>query len=128
MQRPLIQKNGIALLLVVLALGMLSMGTLSVLAINSLNGFLEANDMQVGLATRAEVMGCLDEALIQLKKDNDFASSTVTTSNATCTLVATTPVAGQRLIVLSLTDQGFTRSVRATVTLSPFAVTQVNEP
>ena len=128
MTKHLPKKNGLALLLVVLVLGTLSMGTLSALAINGLNGFLDANDLRTALAVRAKVMGCLDEALIHLQKDNAYAPATVVSSNATCTLAITTPLSGQRQIITSLVDQGFTRSVHATITLSPFAVTKVTEP
>lgn len=122
------KKNGMALLLIVLVLGMLSMGTLSALAINSLNGFLDATSMNTAQIVRAKVMGCLDEVFIQLQKTNTYAPATVTTSNATCSLSITTPSFGTRLIIASLTDQNITRSARANVIVSPFSVTQVNEP
>lgn len=128
MPQHLPKKNGMALLLIVLVLGVLSMGTLSALAINSLNGFLDAKSTAVALSVRAKVGGCLDEAIIHLKKDNAYAPTTVTSNNATCTLTITTPTTGHRLVLVSLVDQNFTRSIRATVTLSPFAITQVNEP
>ena len=117
-----------ALLFIVLVLGMLSMGTLSALAINSLNGFLDATSMNTSQIVRAKVMGCLDEAFIQIQKTNTYAPATITTSNVTCSLTVTTPSFGQRLLIISLTDQNITRSTQANVIVSPFSVTQVNEP
>lgn len=126
MQSP--EQRGIALLFIVLIIGSVSLGSLAILARGSVNGFVDANNALTSLAVRAKVMGCLDETLIQLQKENGFAPATVATGSATCTLAVTTPLAGQRLLVLTLADQGFTRSVRANVTLSPFVVTQINEP
>jgi hypothetical protein len=128
MLKRLPKKNGMALLLIVLVIGTVSLGALSALAINSLNGFLDAKDFHTAISVRAKVMGCLDEALIHLQKDNAYAPNSVISSNATCTLAITTPNNGQRLIITSLVDQNITRSVHATVTLTPFAVTQVTEP
>ena len=100
MLKRLPKKNGMALLLMVLVLGSVSLGTLSALAISSLNSFMDANDLRTALAARSKVMGCLDETLIQLKKLNTYAPATVVSSNATCTLAVTTPVSGQRLLVV----------------------------
>ncbi len=116
------------MLFIVLILGSVSLGALAVLVRGSINSFVDANETRIAQTVRAKASGCLEEVLIQLQKDNDFAPASVTTGDATCALTVTTPVAGQREVVVSLTDQSMTRSMRATVTLSPFAVTQVTEP
>lgn len=121
-------QRGMTLLFVVLIMGSVSLGALAMLVRGSIHGLVDANDMRTAQIVRAKVAGCLDEVLIQLQKDEDFAPATVATGNATCTLAVTTPTSGQRLVVVALTEQGVTRSMRANVTLSPFAVTQVNEP
>lgn len=121
-------QRGMTLLFVVLIMGSVSLGALAMLVRGSINGLVDANDMRIAQSVRAKAAGCLDEVLIQLQKDNDFAPLTVATGDATCTLTVSTPTTGQRLVVVGLTDLGITRSMRASVTLSPFAVTQVNEP
>lgn len=122
------EQRGASLLLIVLILGTVSFGALSVLARGSTDGLLNANDARVAETVRAKVMGCVDEVLIQLQKSADFAPATVTTGDAVCALAVTSPTAGQRLAVLTLTDQNFTRSVHVLVTVSPFAVNEVAEP
>lgn len=117
-----------SLLFVVLIMGSVSLGALAMLVRGSIGGLVDANEARLSQTMRASVAGCLDEVLIQLQKDNDFAPATIFTGDATCTLTVTAPSADERLVVVSLTEQGITRSRRATVTLSTFAVTEVSEP
>lgn len=121
-------RAGVAMLLNVLIMGTMSLIFASVLARSSLDNFLDSNRALSALSTRADLFGCLDEAIIQLQKDNNYAATTVYVGDATCAMAITTPASGQRLISLSLTETDITRRVSATVTLSPFAVTQVTEP
>lgn len=120
--------TGAVLLLNVLILGTASLVLATVLARGSLDNFLDSSRSLSAMNTRADLLGCLDEAIIQLQKDNNYATTSVYVGDATCTMAITTPVSGQRLITLSLTETDITRRVSATVTLSPFAVTQVTEP
>jgi hypothetical protein len=60
--------------------------------------------------------GCLDEALIHIQADANFADSTVTTGDATCTLTITTPQAGQRLVVVRYTENGLSYGLNVVVT------------
>ncbi len=122
------QQRGASLLLIVLIIGTVSFGALAVLVRGSTDGLVNANNARIAESVRGAVFGCLDEMLIQLKNDGDFAPASVTTGDEICTVTVTTPGAGQRQVTLVLTDQGFTRSVTALVTLSPFAVNEVTEP
>lgn len=122
------QPQGFALLLNVLVLGIVSVTAAAILARGSLDGFMDSQQALSAWSTRAKVFGCLDEAIIQLDKNNDFADATVFMGSATCTLTVTTPAAGQRFVVVSLTEAEITRQVTALVTLDPFAVDQITEP
>lgn len=120
--------RGIALLFIVLIIGSISFSTLAILTRGSVNGFVDANNAHIARAVRANAFGCLDEVLIQLRKDGDFAPPTIVTGDAVCTLTVTSPGSNERLVVVSLTDQGYTRSVRATINIDTFTVSQVTEP
>lgn len=122
------QPRGAVLLLNVLVMGVVSVAAAAVLARGSLDSYLDSATALQAWNTRADDFGCLDEALIQIKKNNDFANPTIFTGDTTCTLAITTPGVGQRLVVVGLTEGTITRQVTALVTLSPFAVNQVTEP
>ena len=120
--------KGAALLLNILVLGTVTVVGAAVLARGSFEGFLDSVDGLGAWKTRANTFGCIDEVLIHLKKDHNFAPTSVYTGSATCALAITIPASGQRSIVASLTEGNIIRNVTATVTLDPFAVTQITEP
>lgn len=120
--------RGVIVLFTVLVLGVVAISAATVLARASLEGYLDAVAAQQAWNTRAKVFGCIDESLIHLQADNDWAPVSVTIGSATCTIAVTTPSAGTRQLVASLSENNVTRQATAQVTLSPFAVTQVTEP
>ena len=122
------QPRGAVLLLNILVMGVVSVAAAAVLARGSLDSYLDSATALSAWNTRAQVFGCLDEVMIQIKKNNDFSSETIFTGDATCTLTITTPGVGQRLIIVSLTENNITRQVTVLVALSPFIVNQVTEP
>lgn len=119
--------RGAVLLLNILVMGSVSIMAAAVLAHGSLSGFIDSNATLAAWNTRADVFGCIDEALIQIKKNNSFAATSVYSGTATCTMAITTPSAGYRSVVATLTEGTNTRKATALVTLSPFAVTQITE-
>lgn len=120
--------KGAVLLLNVLVIGTVSVIGAAILARGSFEGFLDSAETLNAWNTRADVFGCIDEAIIHIKKDNDFTTPTLFTGSATCTITITTPGSGQRSIVATLTEGKSTRKATALITLSPFAVTQITEP
>lgn len=122
------QSKGAVLLLNVLIIGSVCLIGASILARGSFEGFLDSSETQSAWNTRADVFGCIDEAIIHLKKDNNFTAPTLFTGSATCTMTITTPASGQRSVVATLTEGKNTRKATALITLSPFAVTQITEP
>lgn len=120
--------KGAVLLLNVLVIGTVCILGASILARGSLDGFLDSAETLNAWNTRADVVGCIDEAIIHIKKDNNFTAPTLYTGSATCTMTITTPTSGQRSVVATLTEGNITRKATALITLSPFAVTQITEP
>lgn len=127
MRQTLIQSRGVIMVFLVLIIGSVSLASAAILARGSLGGLVDAASQNDAFATRAEILGCLDEVLIHMQKDDTYAPETVFVGSATCDLAVTTPGAGQRSISLTLTEGDVTRRLKADVTLSPFAVTQVVE-
>ena len=122
------QAKGAVLLLNVLVIGTVSVIGAAILARGSFEGFLDSAETLNAWNTRADVFGCIDEAIIHIKKDNDFAEPTLFIGSAICTMTITAPSSGERSIVATLAEGKSTRKATALVTLSPFAVTQITEP
>lgn len=119
--------QGVILLFLVLILGSTSLAAAAMLTRGSLSGLIDANQHVTALGVREKVMGCLDEAFIQLQKNTSWAPASVSMGPATCTVAVTSSGTGQKTITLSLTDSGITRKVKAIYNESPFSVTQVIE-
>ena len=77
---------------------------------------VDSNQQVLASAVRMKTYGCLDEALIQLQADANFADPDVTTGDATCTLTVTTPVAGQRLVQVRYTENNLSYGLDVVVT------------
>lgn len=120
--------KGAALLLNVFIIGTVAMLGAGILATSSVDSFLNKTDILNAWNTRADLFGCLDEALIHLQKDSAFAPNTTATGEVICATIITAPTTDTRSIVLSFTEGKNTRRLTALVTLSPFAVTQITEP
>lgn len=120
--------RGAVLLLNILVIGTVSIMATAALARGSLSGFIESNAALNAWNTRADIFGCMDEMLIQIQKDNAFTTQSIYSGTATCTVSVTTPSAGTRSIVVSLTEGNNTRKATSLITLDPFAVTQITEP
>lgn len=119
--------RGVILIYVVLILGSVSLAAMAMLARGGIHAFADSTEGSASFAVRSELLGCLDEVLIQLQKDDLYAPANVSTGYATCQLSMATPASGQRTATLTLTEGSVTRRVVAHVTLSPFSVTQVVE-
>ncbi len=119
--------RGVAVLLNVLILGVTALMATAILARGSFEGFLDSADGLSAYSTRAKVMGCLDEALFQLKRNNNYAPTSIFIGSATCTSVVTTPSSGVRKFAISLTEGAITRRISVTITLSTFTVTEILE-
>lgn len=118
--------RGVILLYTVLLLGIASVIALAVVSQASLGSFLDANTEIDALEARAEIMGCVDEFIIQVQKDADYAPATLSTGSVTCDLTVT-PNGTTRSGLLTLTEGDITRGVRVDVETSPFSVTQITE-
>jgi hypothetical protein len=82
----------------------------------SIGRIVDSNQLVQASVVRAKTYGCLDEALIWLQVDANFAETSVTTGDATCTLTITTPVAGQRLVAVRYTENDLSYGLNVTVT------------
>lgn len=77
---------------------------------------VDASQLVDATEVRAKTYGCLDEALIRLQADSNFADTEVTTGDATCAVTITTPTSGQRLIEVRYTENNLSYGLDVTVT------------
>lgn len=119
--------RGAVLLSLVLILGVVGTAALFLLAQSNLSGVTDTNNQTKAAKVRAATFGCLDEALIQLTKNANYAPTTIVTPAATCTSTIMNLGGTSRRVQLSYTALGITRRITATLTVSPVAVTGVLE-
>lgn len=96
--------RGAILLMTVLVMGAAAFVGFLALSRVSIGRVVNANEMVRASALRAKTYGCLDEVLIWLQSDANWNETSVTTSDATCTVTITTPQTGQRLMKVRLTE------------------------
>ena len=119
--------RGVVLFFIVLIFASAGVIALSVMARSGLYTFLDATQQIDSWGTRTETFGCVDEFLIQLRVDEDYAPAQIDTLDAQCDLLVTTPVSGQRQAVFSWEQRDLIRHVIVYVTLSPFEVMSITE-
>lgn len=120
-------QKGTVLFFTVLVLGTASAIALLALSRAGIDTFSDAEAQSRSLVVRENLFGCMDEVLIQFQVDPDFGETEIETVDAECDAVITTPLYGERDVVLTLTEGDVTRGVRVEFTLEPFAVTRVIE-
>ena len=108
--------KGAILLMTVLVMGAAAFVGFLALSRLSIGRVVNANEIVRASSLRAETYGCLDEVLIWLQADPDWNETSVTTSDATCTVTVTTPQSGQRLIQVRLADSELQYGLNAVVT------------
>ena len=108
--------RGAILLMTVMVMGTAALVGFLSLSRTSIGRIVDSNQLVQASVVRAKTYGCLDEALIWLQADANFAETSVTTGDATCTLTITTPVAGQRLVAVRYTENDLSYGLNVTVT------------
>ncbi len=119
--------RGAILLSLVLILGVVGTAVLFLLAQSNLSGVTDTSDQGKSLTARAVVLGCLDEALIQLSKNASYSPATIVTPTATCTSTVTNTGGSNRTVQLGYASGAVTRRITATLSVSPVVVTGVME-
>lgn len=75
-----------------------------------------------GSAAASAADGCVEEALLQLRRDSAYVGGTATVGDAACTITVNGS-GGSRTVTVTGTVGTATRTVTVGVALSPFAVT-----
>lgn len=75
-----------------------------------------------GSATASATDGCVEEALLQLRRDSAYVGGTATVGDATCT-IAVRGSGASRTLTITGTIGTATRTVTVGAALSPFAIT-----
>lgn len=121
-----LQQHGGALLLIVMALGTIALIAASLLSRFSIEEIGTVAEHNRSLETRAHLMGCLEEALINLKVNPDFMADEIITEPATCE-ANISAVGNHRTITLFLTEGNITRKVESEIYAVPFEVIRTVE-
>ncbi len=116
-----------ALLLAIVIVGTVGTAVLVVMAQTSISGVVNSTEHLSAMQTRSGIFGCLDEALIHLQANPNYAVTSLTTGTATCTVLIQNGGGNGRTLTLTLTTQGLTRRLVVSLTVSPVIVTQVLE-
>lgn len=79
-----------------------------------------------GAAAVSAVDGCVEEALLQLRRDAAYIGGSITVGDAAC-VIAAQGSDGTRTLTVTGTIGEASRTVTAGVTMSPFALTEWGE-
>lgn len=121
------EPKGVVLLITLLLIGAVAIAVFVILHQSTLNAIVLADEERKAWEVREAAFGCLEEVFIQLQGDPLWSEASVVTNAATCTVAMQTPLPSQRIILVTLTESGITRGVRATITLTPLIVTGIDE-
>jgi|GEM_PF-2895514 len=116
MKRLVKPARGAILLMSVMIMGTAALVGFLGLSRATIGRIVDSNQQVLASGVRTKTYGCLDEAMIQLQADANFAGTSVTTGDATCTLTITTPVVGQRLLKVRYTENNLSYGLDVTVT------------
>lgn len=120
--------RGMILFFALLILGVTAASVILLLSQSSVNGYLSIDEKIKSEQVRAELYGCLDEALIHYAANPGYIPATITLASYTCS--ASALVSGdQRTVTISRTNLGITRRVVAVVNvnISPITISSVLE-
>ncbi len=120
-------KKGGVLLLLILVLASVASIAFLLMARAGVDTFMGSQTQTDTQETRGQLYGCLDEALIQFQRDENFFATEISVGEESCDLEITTPLAGQRQLILFLTQGSITRSLSILITLPPVMVVSVEE-
>lgn len=118
-------RQGVALFLSVLVMGVVALAVLLELTQASVNAIADVHDQSDAALARATAFGCLDEVLIQLVGDPAWSEPSVNLPDATCPVTIVS--GGTTEILVTATSGDVTRGVTAEVTLDPLVINDVQE-
>jgi hypothetical protein len=119
--------NGMVLLFVVFLFLSITIIGLSGLARSGLFSFIDSANQSTSTHVHQEIMGCVDEWLLQLQVDQAYAPAQIDILEAQCDLAVTNPQLGQRQGVFTWSTEGVTQALTVTVMLEPFTLLTIEK-
>lgn len=104
-------QRGAVLLFTVLVIGLSAVAMMAALAVSGLNSFTDSYQHVSSVRVRANLLGCVNELLIQLNENPDFSPLILPTGDATCSVAVVNEGGNDRSADLLLTQGNITRSV-----------------
>ncbi len=126
-QSLITNQKGAVLFFTVLILATASFAALLALSRGSIDSFVDSYTHERSIVTKQNLMGCMDELLINFTLEEDYLTNSIDILEAQCNVTITTPGAGQRVAVITLTEENLTRGIRVEFTVEPVVVTRVIE-
>lgn len=113
------KREGMALILVVVTLGIVGVAAALLLAQMSLSNLAVHRYGQEEVLARNILYSCHDEVNAQFRHDTDYLGTSVVTTAGTCTAVITVSV-NSRTVTLTYTDGEITKTLGYTIDLSTY--------
>ncbi len=118
------KKNGIALLLTIVVIGITGFSVMAYLAQSGILSIRSSQFQEAGAQTKTLLEGCIDEVIAQYMHDIDFNSNEVSLGANSCGIIVISEDDEEKIIELSVATSTITQSVE--VTISPVPVSLVN--
>jgi len=114
-------KDGYIMIITVIIIGAIVSVVLVETALTSITELQDASIYSHGVAARIQAESCMDEALIQVNRDNDYTGETLDLGSGTCD-IAITGVDNSRTVSVTGELNDYEHSLSAEVTLDTFSV------
>ncbi|HCU31905.1 MAG: hypothetical protein UX09_C0009G0018 [Candidatus Uhrbacteria bacterium GW2011_GWE2_45_35] len=121
-------QSGTSLILPVLLLGVTGLSIFLAMAATTTSSVALILSQRDAVEARVHLFGCLDEYLVHLPANPDFSPVELLVFDEVCSTVVSTPIEGQREIVVSNTIGQVTRQLTVLVQLDPFDFVEITEP
>lgn len=120
-------QKGTVLLFTILILGSTAIIALLALSRSGIDEFSDSVEQSESIEVRENIFGCLDELLLQFQVDENYSTALIDTLDAQCSVVITTPQAGERVANISLDNGNVYRGLQVEFNVTPVTVTRVIE-
>lgn len=119
------QKNGIALLLTVIVIGITGFAVMAFIARTALISTRNTQLQNIGIIAKNQVFGCVDEVLAQHLRNPDFNEASVTLGFTNCTITTLDSTPTEKTLELQVTKSSATQIIQITTGLAPVSLISI---
>ncbi len=122
MRQVLNYARGSILIVIMMILGAATLVGFLALSRASLSRILDADNSVKAFTLREKVYGCMEEVLLQWRKDVNWASPTVVTGVATCDVTVTSSAPDKRTAAVRFNENNYYFGVDVTIDTDTFEI------